>query len=145
MPTPDDHEALMALLRDALDPAEFEAACAMIDALIANPGAPATDRKAAADGRIPGVSTVNFVRQWRELQQAEAETGLTGDSAAGIYHAAIRAMGHDVPKMPTAGMRTAYQLARRQAAAKPRALASDAKATSRRGEMFPNANRLLIT
>jgi hypothetical protein len=144
MPAPDDREALLTLLRDALDPEEFEAACAMIDVLVANPGAPATDRKAATDGCSTGVSSMHFVRQWNELQQAERETGVMGqDSAAATYHAAIRQMGHDVPVMPAAGMRTAYALAKRQAAGKPRTMAADAATISARNAMFPNANRLL--
>jgi len=137
MPAPDGREALIALLRDALSTDEFNTVRAMIDALTADPDAPTTDRKTGAD-------SMTTIADWRALQRAEAETGILGqDSAAHTYRAAIRQLGHSVPLMPTQGMRTAWQLAKRQAAGKPRAMATDAKATAARNSMFPNANRLL--
>jgi hypothetical protein len=154
MSAPDDREALLSLLRDALDTEEFNAVRAMIDALIADPGAPATDRKSAADSRYTGDSTMIVrgptsqqaaVRECQKIRRLEQETGIVGmDSAVAIHRAAIRQMtGQSAADLPPAAARALYAALRNMPRGKARRMAADSAALDRRNQMFPHAGRLV--
>jgi len=85
------------------------------------------------------------IKAWQAIQAAERETGITGKSSADeTYAAALQAMGMDATRLAGhANAAKAAYTALKNRPARRAAMATDAKATSRRAEMFPNANRLV--
>ena|SRR5438270_14036530 len=71
------------------------------------------------------------------------DPGYAFDSADAVYKHALKQLGHDVTEIKAEGVATAlWPALRNRKAARSRAMATDAQATSRRAEMFPNGNRL---
>jgi len=85
------------------------------------------------------------IKAWQAIQAAERETGIIGKSSADeTYAAALQAMGMDATGLAGhANAAKAAYTALKNRPARRAAMATDAKATSRRAEMFPNANRLV--
>src|SRR6476620_7894624 len=85
------------------------------------------------------------IKAWQAIQAAERETGITGKSSADeTYAAALQAMGMDATRLAGhANAAKAAYTALKNRPARRAAMATDAKATSRRSQMFPNANRLV--
>lgn len=85
---------------------------------------------------------MNFIRELRELQAAEAETGVTGKNSIGAtYRAALRQIGMDTSELDGPAAQAVFRAVKNRRKAQ-HAMATDSAVASRRNDMFPHADRL---
>lgn len=94
----------------------------------------------------PTTAVVRAVQRY-EAARAEVapyigEPGFAFDSAGAVYKHALKQLGHDVSGINNDVAEVCWNALKNHKPVQARAMATDAKAVTRRNEMFPNANRL---